>query len=328
MHGPAAGGDFTVRNSEHRIVATDFHTRTSGRSSAAASAEAAGTLQQAFRLPRFQISELIGKRFGIAGDLERFTGEDGGGDVMAVLAGRLIRGKPGDDHIRLERADDANDIGQNLLPVPNAQRFAIILGIAKIHRAGEKLFATVQPARSQQFLRANDAEFFAEFRSEHVLAAVAARDRKISGAIVPAPREKGDELRVLVIGMRGDVKHPASLAKIFQLLKNGGGRTGLRLGGENWAGKNKNSHARHSHAKSALQLAQTSCQTGEENSPIFHFRLEIRSSFKAGEFYEFIRPVCKKCYFGTVNAAEYCVFSHIILKIPPPSGFLAMAIVS
>ena len=36
-----------------------------------------------------------------------------------------------------------------------------------------------------------------------------------------AAREEGDELRVLVVGMRGDVQNAAHLAKIAQVLQDG-----------------------------------------------------------------------------------------------------------
>ena len=111
----------------------------------------------------------------------------------------------------------------------------IILGIAKIHRAGEKLLAAVQPPRGQQFLGADDAQFRAEFRAENVLPAVAAIDRKISGAVMASAREEGDELRVLVVGMRRDVKHAAERVEIAQVLQNG--RRRWRPGNLGGAGK-------------------------------------------------------------------------------------------
>ena len=51
-------------------------------------------------------------------------------------------------------------------------------------RAREKLPAAVEPARGEQFLRAGHAELLAEFRAQHILAAVAARHGKISRAII------------------------------------------------------------------------------------------------------------------------------------------------
>jgi hypothetical protein len=158
VHRAAARGEFAEGNTQHRIVAADFDMRPDGRIPAAAIAAGTVVLQEALRLPRFQIIELVGKRLRIAGEFERFTGEDGRGDMMSVLARRLVRGKTGDDHVRLKRADDAHHVGKHLLVVPDAQRLAIILGIAKINRAGEKLLAAVQPARGQQFLGADDAQ--------------------------------------------------------------------------------------------------------------------------------------------------------------------------
>ena len=137
--------------------------------------------------------------------------------VRVARQGRKAR----DDHVRPELADEAHDVGHHLLPVPNSQRLEVILGKTEIHRARKILPPAVHAPRREQFLGADDAQFIAELRAEHVLAAVAARERKIGHAIIAAAREIGEHLVVFIVGMRGDVEHAAHFAKTAQLLQNG-----------------------------------------------------------------------------------------------------------
>src|ERR1035437_6483003 len=109
-----------------------------------------------------------------------------------------LGGKAVDDHVGMKFADDANDVGQYLLPVPNVQRLAIVFGKSEINRAGEKLAATVEAAGGEQFLGARHAKLFPQFRTENILSTVPARYRKVGGAIIPATRKIGDELCVFV----------------------------------------------------------------------------------------------------------------------------------
>src|SRR5690606_20074197 len=64
-------------------------------------------------------------------------------------------------------------------------------------------------------------EFFVEVLAEFVLATVAPGDGEIGGAIAAAAGHCGDELRVLVVGMRGNVQHGARVGERAQLLDDG-----------------------------------------------------------------------------------------------------------
>ena len=133
------------------------------------------------------------------------------------------RGKPRDDHVGPEGADDPHDVRHHLLPVPDLERLAIILRKTEVDGAREKLPAAVEAAGGEQFLGADHAELLAELGTEHVLAAVAAGEREVGGAVIPAARQVGDELGVFIVRMRGDVEHAAHFAKAAQQLQNGGG---------------------------------------------------------------------------------------------------------
>src|ERR1017187_6185135 len=195
---------------------------------AAASAGPAVVPEDPPGLPGGQRPELVGERLGIAGEPEGLEGEGRRGRVVAVRCAGLGR-EPRDEHIRPENADDAHDVRKHLLVVPLCEGLAVVLREAEILRAGEELPSAVSPAGGEQLLGADDPQFVAEFWAERVLAAVAARHREIRGAVAAAARQVGDELRVLVVGMRRNVEDAPQLAKAAQLLQDG--LRGLGRGG-------------------------------------------------------------------------------------------------
>ena len=135
-----------------------------------------------------------------------------------TVRGRGLRGEPRDDHVRAELADHAHDVAENGLPVPDAQRLLGVLRVAEILRASEVLPPAVQPARREQLLRARHAERLAELGPEQVLPAVAAGEREIGRPVSAVARQVGDDLRVLVVRMGGDVEHAAHGGEAAQRL--------------------------------------------------------------------------------------------------------------
>ena len=111
---------------------------------------------------------------------------------MPVRAAGL-RGKTVDHHVRLKFADHAHDVGQHCLLDPRCSAFRGSPWKNRNPSRAKKTAGPVEPAGGEQFLRASDAELFAELRAEHVLTAIAARKRKIGGAVVSSAREIGDE---------------------------------------------------------------------------------------------------------------------------------------
>ena len=77
----------------------------------------------------------------------------------------------------------------------NCEGFLGRLGIAEIDRPGEILFGPVDAAGGQEFLGPQEAEFRPLFRTDQVLAALAAGDREIGRPVFPALRERGQERR-------------------------------------------------------------------------------------------------------------------------------------
>jgi hypothetical protein len=71
----------------------------------------------------------------------------------------------------------------------------------------------VYPACGEQLLSANYPELFTELVPDEVLAAVTPVEREIRRFSAPATRQPRNELRVLVIRMRGDPQHADSVRR-------------------------------------------------------------------------------------------------------------------
>src|SRR5688572_32311058 len=122
--------------------------------------------------------------------------------VTMTIAGRTREAEYND--IRLETANGPDNIAEHLLTVPLAERFFSGFGKAEVDSPGEKLLRSIEAARGQQLVCANHAEVGSLFGADQVLAALAARERKVSGAKMAAAREISEQCGVLVVRMRGD----------------------------------------------------------------------------------------------------------------------------
>ena len=126
--------------------------------------------------------------------------------------------KARDEHVWPKLADDPHHVAQDLLLVPDSQGLAIIPGKTEINRPRKELPAAINASGGEQFLCANQANLVAEFRSEHILTAVAARKRKVGCAVISPPGEIGDQFSILIVGMGCNVEHAAHFAEAVQLL--------------------------------------------------------------------------------------------------------------
>ena len=224
VHAATAVGEGAKRLAGHRIAAADVQLDGRSGQHGAAAARTKSVPDHALRLPRGQaLCELIGERLGVGRELEGLDGEDGRGRVMAVAAAAGRDREARDDDVGPELPDHAHDVAEHLAAVPEAERFLRGLRVAEVDRAGEELAPAVEPARGEQLLRAGQAEFLVEVAPELVLAAVAAGERQVGGAVAAAPGEVGDELRVLIVRMGADMEHGAHRAEIPQFLRDGGG---------------------------------------------------------------------------------------------------------
>src|SRR5882757_7317054 len=93
----------------------------------------------------------------------------------------LILGTEARHHyIRSEIPDDPHDVSKNFVVIPDAHRFASRFGKPEVGCSREELLRVIDASRIEQFLRSNNAEPLAQFRTDQILAAVPARNRKIS----------------------------------------------------------------------------------------------------------------------------------------------------
>jgi hypothetical protein len=155
------------------------------------------------------------------------------------------------------------------------QRFLGGLRVAEVDRAREELAAAVEAAGGEQFLGAQDAEFFVEVLAELVLAAVAAREREVGDAIAAAERQVGDQLGVLVVGMRGHVQDGARGAEAAQLLldfSGGGHRRGRDGGGrvETEEGERQSKASFHNVGPPLVGVPFLECKQARRRAPALH----------------------------------------------------------
>src|ERR1700758_1748261 len=108
---------------------------------------------------------------------------------MVSVRGARNGRKTRDEHVWPKLPDDPHYVAQHLLPVPNSQGLAIILGKTEINRPRKELPAAINASSGEQFLRANHSDLIAEFRAEHILTTIAARQRKVGGSVISPPGE-------------------------------------------------------------------------------------------------------------------------------------------
>lgn len=76
-----------------------------------------------------------------------------------------------------------------------------------------RVAASIQPSGGDQFLRGDNCEFLAKLGTKHVLATIAACERKIRGTVTPTSHQIGEELVVFIAGMGGDEQRATQLAE-------------------------------------------------------------------------------------------------------------------
>ena len=189
VHGAALGGDLGVGLAERGVVFAHVNAQELvGVLRLLAGAEVEGVPEQALRLPNLDVLELFGEARGVARRVEGFAGEDGRGGVVAVSA-LARRGEARDDHVGAEAAYDPDHVGEHFVVAPDAEGLFGRLGEAEVNGAREELLRAVDATRGQKLLRAHESEQLALLRAEKVLAAVAARERKIGRAHASTARE-------------------------------------------------------------------------------------------------------------------------------------------
>src|SRR5581483_8296685 len=151
----------------------------------------------------------------VAQHVERLAGEQPRRLVLAVAVPRRA-GEDRHDDLRPEPADHGEDVGEERVARPEAERFGRSLGEPEVVGAGEVLLGAVEPARGEQLLGAEDAELGAELGPEQVLSALAAGERQVRRARAQAAREDGEQLGVFVVGVGADHEHAFARAELLE----------------------------------------------------------------------------------------------------------------
>lgn len=224
VHRAAVGGDLSVRVAKERVVGADIDLVVAGEVDLAfeSSEHPSGdVVEEAFGLPRWSVWDLLGESERIGGGVKGFTGEDGGGEVVAVCVACF--GEAGDDHIGAKAADHPDHIGEDGLVSPDLQGFGGGFGVAKVFGAGKELFGTIESAGLEKFMGADHAEQGALFATDQILSTASPRKREITDAKFSLSSEISEESGVFVVGVCSDVKDTPDGLEAFELMEDVGG---------------------------------------------------------------------------------------------------------
>jgi len=147
--------------------------------------------------------QLHGPPARVAQYLERLARQDAGELVLAVTVARRA-GEDGNDDLGSEAAHHVEHVAQQRVTRPEPQSLVQRLGVPEVIGAREELARAVDAPGREQLLRADDAELGAELGADEVLPAFATAERQVRHLRPHPTREQGDEIRILVIGVRPD----------------------------------------------------------------------------------------------------------------------------
>ena len=159
---------------------------------------------QLLRAPRGQAQ--LAEPLRVRGRVEGLLGDQSDGLVVAVPVGRDARPAADDDE-RLHRPDRADDLADDGVAAPAAQRVLPALGEPEVVEGPVEDVAAVETPRVEALPRAHDPERLRALGPPPVLPALAARGRPVDGAGGVPPGHVGDQTAVLVVGVRAEVQH-------------------------------------------------------------------------------------------------------------------------
>src|SRR5437773_12346761 len=129
---------------------------------------------------------------------------------------QLILGTEARHHyIRSEIPDDPYDVSKDFFVIPKAHCLVSRFRKSEVRCSREELLRMVDASRIEQFLCSNNAEPLAQFRTDQILTAVPARNRKITGVVKRNLRPQCHQICVFVIGVRRDVKNAAKHVELL-----------------------------------------------------------------------------------------------------------------
>ena len=185
VHTDTGRRDFRVRFAEKRIVTAGFQNGQAGRVEwkiPVRKEKGRRVPNQPRRLPRLHESQLLRETIRVGGGCECFARQNRRRRVMAMRQ-LILRTKARHNYIGAKLPDDPHDVSKNFVVIPDAHRFVSRLRKPEIDCSREKLLRMIDASGIEQFLCPNNAEPLAQFRADQILAAVPARNRKISGVV-------------------------------------------------------------------------------------------------------------------------------------------------
>src|SRR5947208_4571759 len=195
---PAGHGDLVIRPALDRVELPRVEAQRGGRGV---------DVQRAVQLHRPPAR--------VAQHLERLARQHAGDLVVTVPVARRT-GEDGNDDLGSKPPHYLEYVAEQRVAGPEAQGFVDRLGIAEVVRAREELAGAVDPPGGEQLLRADDAELGAELGADQVLSPFAAGERQIGHLSAEPPGEEGDQIRVLVVGVRPDHEDALVGAELLQ----------------------------------------------------------------------------------------------------------------
>ena len=158
--------------------------------------------------------ELFGIHGWIARGAKRITNQNSGGLMRAVSAAAL--NVHGDDYVGTKGSPQADVIANDIFTAPLGDDFLGIEGVAVVDGAREILLGAIDTMRGEQLGSAQHGDIAEQFRSDFVLAAVAAIILDIDDAQTLAVPEVGEERIGFVVGVGGRLQKSTGDAELAE----------------------------------------------------------------------------------------------------------------
>ena len=158
--------------------------------------------------PRWQPE--LPEPLGVGRGVEGLLGDQADGLVVSVAVVRGA-GPAADDDERLHGPDRADDLADDGVAAPVAQRVLAALGEPEVVERPVEHLAPVEPPGVEALPRPHDAEGLGALGPTPVLPALPTGGRPVDGAGGVPSGHVGDQAAVLVVGVRAEVQHRAGV---------------------------------------------------------------------------------------------------------------------
>src|SRR5438045_9460456 len=103
----------------------------------------------------------------------------------------IVRAEARNDDVWFPAANCPDDVGENLVPIPDAQRFGGALRKTKIDGARKELLGMIEASSAEKLKSADDAKAMTKRGPDQDLVAITARDGKVCSVVQrPVPPKR------------------------------------------------------------------------------------------------------------------------------------------